>query len=149
MTGNQVRFFFQVALLLTGYTSCCEHPGFAQAVTKGTPPGQLNVALFAFLPDASAAIERLERDAEKYTHDQGHDIDFDFELWDPYSDAVDDNGLGRISEFDLVEIDCCRLKELIEGGFGGLDPLTSASVQNPATYVGPAKTMLARTTDYG
>lgn len=111
-------------------------------------PVELNIAIFAYLPDASAGIEKLESKFEAYARDQKLPIDVDFELWDPYSDDVGDNGLQRITEFDLVEIDLCRLAELTGGGFGGLDPLPGGQPSVAADYVEPAKTVLTRTPNF-
>ncbi len=95
----------------------------------------LQVAIFAYLPDASAAIERLEELFEK----QNPKIDIDFELWNPYDDAIDDDGLEQILDFDVVEIDVCRIEQLIAGHVGGIEKLPAASRPAADDCVGPAK----------
>lgn len=97
----------------------------------------LNVAIFAYLPDASTAIEKLEELFEgRFTS-----IDLDLELWNPYDDAFEDDGLSQIVDFDIVEIDTCRIDELMRGAFGGIDALP-AEIRRPSQdYVGPAKTI--------
>ncbi|MCH8151452.1 MAG: hypothetical protein IH830_03650 [Planctomycetes bacterium] len=77
----------------------------------------LNVAIFAYLPDASTAIEKLEDSFER----RYASIDLDLELWNPYDDAFEDDGLSQIVDFDIVEIDTCRIDELMRGAFGGFD----------------------------
>ncbi len=99
----------------------------------------LNVAIFAYLPDASAAIEKLEEAFEqKYSS-----IDLDLELWNPYDDAFEDDGLSQIVDFDIVEIDTCRIDELMGGAFGGLDKIPAEIQRAPSAYVGPAKAIMA------
>ncbi len=51
----------------------------------------LNVAVFAYLPDASTAVEKLEETFER----RYASIDLDLELWNPYDDAFEDDGLSR------------------------------------------------------
>ena len=99
---------------------------------------QLNVAVFAYLPDASAAIERIEEVFER----KNRTIDLDLELWNPYDDAIEQDGLLQISKFDLVEIDACRIDELIGGGYGGLDELPPAIRSSPNNFVAGAKKLL-------
>lgn len=95
----------------------------------------LNVAIFAYLPDSSAAIERLEASFEqKYPS-----IDLDLDLWNPYDDAFEDDGLSQMVNFDLVEVDLCRIDELIGGKFGGLDKIPKLHRKAPAEFVGAAK----------
>ncbi len=99
----------------------------------------LNVAIFAYLPDASTAIERLEEAFEQ----RYSSIDLDLELWNPYDDAFKDDGLSQIVDFDIVEIDTCRIDELMGGAFGGLDKIPLEIQRNSADYVGPAKAIMA------
>lgn len=98
----------------------------------------LNVAVFAYLPDASTAIERLEEAFEqRYAA-----IDLDLELWNPYDDALEDDGLAQIVDFDIVEIDTCRIDELMNGSFGGLDPIPAEIRRSPDAYWGPARAIV-------
>ena len=113
----------------------------APTVVLGQSRGvDLNVAVFAYLPDASTAIERLEEAFE-----QRHaSVDLDLELWNPYDDALEDDGLAQIADFDVVEIDTCRIDELMNGSFGGLDPIPAEVRCPPDAYWGPAR-VIART----
>ena len=97
----------------------------------------LNVAIFAYMPDASTAIEKLEN----YFEQQYPCIDIDFELWNPYDDAFKDDGLEQISKFDIVEVDLCRIDELVGGKFGGLDKIPSSLRKKSSDFVGVAKTI--------
>lgn len=103
----------------------------------------LNVAIFAYLPDASAAIEKLE-DAFESRYSS---IDLDLELWNPYDDSLSDDGLSQIVDFDVVEIDTCRIDELMNGAFGGIDEIPAEVRRAAPEYVGPAKAISA--TDIG
>lgn len=93
----------------------------------------LKVAVFEFLPDGSSAIKRLEA-AFELAHPM---IDLDLELFDPYGD----DNLSKITQFDLVEVDLCRIDELIAGKFGGLDKLPSSTRNDANDYVEPARTI--------
>ena len=99
----------------------------------------LNVAIFAYLPDASTAVEKLEEAFEQ----RYSSIDLDLELWNPYDDAFKDDGLSQIVDFDIVEIDTCRIDELMSGAFGGLDQIPSELRRGAGDYVGPAKAIMA------
>lgn len=99
---------------------------------------ELNVAVFAYLPDASTAIERLEDKFEQ----QYSRIDLDLELWNPYDDAIEDDGMAQIVDFDIVEIDACRIDQLMNGAFGGLDKIPPEIQGAPTAYVGPAKAVM-------
>jgi thiamine pyridinylase len=103
----------------------------------------LNVAIFAYLPDASTAVEKLEEAFEQ----RYSSIDLDLELWNPYDDSFKDDGLSQIVDFDLVEIDTCRIDELMGGAFGGLDRIPNEIKRGPDSYVGPAITSMK--TDIG
>ncbi len=100
---------------------------------------KLTVAIFAWLPDAAAALENLEERFEG-VHPT---MDLELELWDPYKNEVGDDGLKQIRKFDVVEIDICRLNELVAGSFGGLDRLPADLRQSPESHVGAARTVLA------
>lgn len=108
----------------------------AQAQSRDT---DLNVAIFAYLPDASTAVEKLEEAFEQ----RYSSIDLDLELWNPYKDAFKDDGLSQIVDFDLVEIDTCRIDELMGGAFGGLDQIPDEIRHGAGHYVGPAKAIMA------
>ncbi|MCH8042387.1 MAG: extracellular solute-binding protein [Planctomycetes bacterium] len=97
----------------------------------------LNVAIFAYLPDASTAIEKIE-DAFEQRHPS---IDLDLELWNPYGDEVKDDGLKQIKKFDVIEIDACRIDQLIAGAFGGLDVIPASVRGKPDEYVGGASVL--------
>ncbi|MEK6259457.1 MAG: hypothetical protein AABP62_12645 [Planctomycetota bacterium] len=97
----------------------------------------LKVAVFAFVPDASAAIKRLEADFEK-AHPS---IDLDVELWDPYSDSIDDDGLEQLTEFDVAEIDVCRIDDLIAGVYGGIDEIPDFALPAAGGLLPPARTL--------
>lgn len=103
----------------------------------------LNVAIFAYLPDASTAVEKLEDAFEQ----RFSSVDLDLELWNPYDDAFKDDGLSQIVDFDLVEIDTCRIDELMGGAFGGLDRIPKEIRRGADSYVGPATTSMK--TDIG
>lgn len=103
----------------------------------------LNVAIFAYMPDASTAVEKLE-DAFEQRYSS---IDLDLELWNPYDDAFKDDGLSQIVDFDLVEIDTCRIDQLMGGAFGGLDAIPAEIRRGADSYVGPATTSMK--TDIG
>ncbi|REJ65770.1 MAG: hypothetical protein DWQ31_17715 [Planctomycetota bacterium] len=94
----------------------------------------LNVAVFAYLPDASTAIEKIEEAFEN----QYKSIDLDLELWNPYDDKREDDGLEQIGKFDVVEIDVCRIDQLIGGAFGGLDAIPAELRGVPDDFVGGA-----------
>lgn len=99
----------------------------------------LNAAIFSYLPDAATAIEKLEDIFEqKYSS-----IDLDLELWNPYDDAFEDDGLSQIVNFVIVEIDTCRIDELMNGAFGGIDKIPTEVLRDSETYVGPAKAIMA------
>jgi ABC-type glycerol-3-phosphate transport system substrate-binding protein len=98
----------------------------------------LNVAIFAYLPDASTALERIEEAFEA----RHKDIDLDLELWNPYDDTREDDGLDQIGDFDIIEIDACRLDSLAAGAFGGLDPLPADWKAKPEDYVAGARALL-------
>lgn len=110
----------------------------ANAQTNGRDT-DLNVAIFAYLPDASTAIKRIEKAFES----RYRSIDLDLELWNPYDDSFEDDGLSQIVDFDVVEVDSCRIDQLMRGTFGGLDPLPTEARPASNTYVGPAKTITA------
>jgi hypothetical protein len=97
----------------------------------------LNVAIFAYMPDASTAIEKLE---SAFEH-QYPSIDLDLELWNPYDDSFKDDGLEQIINFDIVEVDLCRIDELVDGKFGGLDRMPTALRKQPSDFVGAAKSV--------
>lgn len=97
----------------------------------------LNVAIFAYLPDASAGIERIE---EKFEH-RHKNIDLDLELWNPYEDGIEDDGLRQLPKFDIVEIDVCRIDQFIGGMFGGLDVIPADVRGKPNDYIGGAKSL--------
>lgn len=95
---------------------------------------RLDVAIFAYLPDAAAAIERLEDEFEtKYP-----EIDLDLELWNPYKQARAEDGTDQMSDFDLVEIDVCRLDPLR----AQLDELPEALRANPKDCVAGARKLI-------
>ena len=95
-----------------------------------TSKTDLHVGIFMYLPNASSAIERLEKTFEE--SEAGKDIDVDFELFDPYSSADDiDKFRNKIASFDLVEIDLVRLDDLL-----GADPVIE---QLPSSVVYPAE----------
>ena len=99
----------------------------------------LHVAVFAYLPDASAAIEKLEDEFEaRYAS-----IDLDIELLNPYDDEVEMDGLSQLVDFDVVEIDVCRIDQLMGGALGGIDKLPATLLRPESSYVGPAKTLRA------
>lgn len=100
----------------------------------------LNVAIFAYLPEASTDIENLEKEFEK----RHPSIDLDLELWDPYADKFEEDGVAQIVDFDLVEIDTCRIDQFMNGAFGGIDELPAEARQDPDDYVGPAR-VIAKT----
>lgn len=97
----------------------------------------LSVAIFAYLPDASTAIEQIEQRFER----RYPGIDLDLELWNPYDDAFEDDGLSQIVNFDIVEVDSCRIDELMAGEFGGLDEIPIEVRSQPNGLVGPARTI--------
>lgn len=97
----------------------------------------LNVAIFGYLPDASTAIEKLE-DAFEQRYSS---IDLDLELWNPYDDALEDDGLSQIVDFDVVEIDTCRIDEFMRGALGGIDMIPAEVRRSAENYVGAAKTI--------
>ena len=99
----------------------------------------LNVAIFEYLPDASTAIKKIEKAFER----RYRSIDIDLELWNPYDDSFEDDGLSQIVDFDIVEIDSCRIDQLMQGTFGGLDPLPTEARPASNAYIGPAKTITA------
>src|SRR5437016_1383532 len=106
-----------VAILLSSVfpiAAMADQPASQPNVTR------LQVAIYAFLPEANTAVENLVEQFEK----DHPSIDIDVELWDPYSNDVADRGLAEIDRFDVVEVDGCRLAELVAGKFGtggGLD----------------------------
>lgn len=124
-TMNRITF-----ALLAGYLFLT--PLALHAQSRDT---DLNVAIFAYLPDASTAIEKLEDSFER----RYASIDLDLELWNPYDDAFEDDGLSQIVDFDIVEIDTCRIDELMRGAFGGIDAVPTEIRRAPDHYVGPAK----------
>ncbi|MEO0853616.1 MAG: hypothetical protein AAFY15_08950, partial [Cyanobacteria bacterium J06648_11] len=69
------------------------------------------------------------------------------ELWNPYDDSFEDDGLSQIVDFDIVEVDTCRIDELMGGAFGGLDIIPQEIRMGSQAYVGPAKAITA--TDIG
>ncbi len=124
MRAARIRLFFLICIgVLT--------PLFAYGQSRDT---KLNVAIFAYLPDASTAIKKLENAFER----RYLSIDLDLELWNPYDDSFEGNGLSRIVDFDIVEIDTCRIDELMEGQFGGIDEIPIEVRRTPDSYVGPA-----------
>lgn len=95
----------------------------------------LNVAIFSYTPESAFAIERFEE-----TFEAAHpEIDLDLVLWDPYADEFKKRGLEKIKDFDIVEIDVCRLTELVAGEFGGLDEVPKDCRQASEIYIGPAR----------
>jgi hypothetical protein len=111
------------------------------ASAEGRDGTKLTVAIFAWLPDAAAALEKLEEGFEA-AHQP---IDLELELWDPYKDTVADDGLEQIQRFDVVEIDICRLPELIDGAFGGLDMMPPGLRGEAGRYVEAAQALVAGT----
>ncbi len=124
------------APLLLGFLLCLSSAQGGEPLA--TERADLNVAVFKYLPDASSAIERFE-EAFESAHPL---IDLDLELWNPYDDPVEKDGLGQISRFDIVEIDTCRIDELLGGHLGGLDPLPPSAIRPPTDYVEPASTIM-------
>ena len=124
---NAGRALVAVGLLLAALGCAQGRPGRVD----------LEVGIFMWLPDASTAIERLERDFER-VHPG---IDLDLRLVDPYSDDAESGGLALMTQLDLIEIDAVRLDELMAGGFGGLDPLPDGVVRAADDYVEPAATV--------
>ena len=124
MWAARIRLFFLISFgVLT--------PLCAYGQSRDT---KLNVAIFAYLPDASTAIKKLENAFER----RYLSIDLDLELWNPYDDSFEGNGLSRIVDLDIVEIDTCRIDELMEGQFGGIDEIPIEVRRTPDSYVGPA-----------
>lgn len=106
----------------------------------------LNVAIFAWIPNAAASLESLEEAFEDYTEGK---IDLNLELWDPYETAVSDDGLLQIHDFDLVEIDLVRLDDLLnDPRFGGLDPLPTNLIQDSDKLVGAARALRTHHQEY-
>jgi hypothetical protein len=68
-----------------------------------------------------------------------HSIDLDIELWNPYDDAVLDDGMTQIVDFDVIEIDGCRIDQLMQGTFGGRDCLPLEAAPSADDFVGPAE----------
>lgn len=108
--------------LLACRPTATEVPGAQpRSATPDTPTAattrelELNVAIFAHLPDAANAIERLEASFEReYLRAHGTKFDLDLELWDPYATTPDP--FERMHEFDLVEIDLLRFEEVLSSG---------------------------------
>lgn len=125
-----MRFASVIAVLIVLSTS--------QTIRAQSRDIDLNVAIFAYLPDASTAIEKLEEAFER----RYSSIDLDLELWNPYDDAFKDDGLSQIVDFDIVEIDTCRIDELMGGAFGGLDKIPPEIQRDSGAYVGPAKAIM-------
>ena len=105
----------------------------------GCAPSSLNIALFKYIPDANSAIERFEERFEA-AHPE---IDLDIELWDPYRDAVEKDGIEQICRFDVVEIDVCRLDELLSNRRFALDPMPAAIIRTAGQFIEPARTVAA------
>jgi len=128
-------------MCLAGLVAVALWLGQSGAVRAAEPKPRttsLNVAIFAFLPDAAMAIERLEEAFEaKYDT-----IDLDLELWSPYEQKREDDGLDQIRDFDLVEIDACRLEAVLSEVLGGLDELPEEWRVKPEQCVGGARTLL-------
>lgn len=107
-------------------------------IAQGRSPRNLKVAVYTWIPEAAAAVEKLETDFEAiHNH-----IDLDLFLINPYSDKkgkYDEYvGLGSLPDFDIVEIDLIRLEELVKGKFGGLEKIPPLVQKRPNEYVGGA-----------
>ncbi len=126
-------------LIVAGVTASWASVQAASAA--GRDSTKLTVAIFAWLPDAAAALETLEESFEA-AHER---IDLELELWNPYKDTVADDGLQQTQRFDVVEIDVCRLPELIDGAFGGLDMMPPELRGEPRRYVKAAQALVAGT----
>lgn len=102
----------------------------------------LNVAVFAYTPEAAFAIEQFEEAFEE----ANPTIDLDLVLWNPYDNSwKDDRGMEKIKEFDVAEIDVCRLTELVAGEFGGLDEIPKSCRLAPEVFIGPARELVEST----
>lgn len=103
----------------------------------------LSVAIFAWLPDASSALEKFEAAFEA----KNGDIDLDLELINPYRDKKKDYdefaALESMSRFDVVEIDAARLDDLVGGMHSGLDDLPADWVRQPTDFVAPAVVLMS------
>jgi ABC-type glycerol-3-phosphate transport system substrate-binding protein len=107
----------------------------AQTQSRDT---DLHIAMFAYLPDASTAIEKFEDEFES----RFATIDLDIELWNPYDDGTQDDGLSQLVDFDVIEVDACRIDQLMNGAFGGLDPLPTEVLRSEDSFVGGAKSLI-------
>lgn len=125
-----MRVLRVVALLISLMPTVCVAQTDRQRV-------DLNVAIFAYLPDASTAIKMIEERFER----RYPGIDLDLELWNPYDDSFEEDGLSQIVNFDIVEIDSCRIDELMAGKFGGIDKIPVEVRVAPDSLVGPARTI--------
>jgi len=99
-------------LLALTCTACLAIVSLAAPVPVATAePVTLDVAVYEWLPQPGWAAWRLERDFEA----ANPQIDLRVDLWSPY----DDETLGRISDYDVAEIDLYAI-----GGLAGkLDKL--------------------------
>ena len=131
------RTFMPLAVGLFGVavSLCAAKSGWAAPPKQKTP---LDVAIFAYLPDAAMAIERLEEAFEA----KHHTIDLDLELWNPYEQKREDDGLEQLRDFDIVEVDVCRLDAVLSGALGGLDELPAQWRGKPDQFVSSARTLL-------
>lgn len=121
----------QVVALLAAVLVVAVGPGICRAQDREV---DLHVAVFAYLPDASTAIEKLEEEFEaRYSS-----IDLDIELLNPYDDEIEADGLSQLVDFDVVEIDACRIDQLMGGALGGIDKLPPDLLRPKGAYVGPA-----------
>ncbi len=95
----------------------------------------LNVALFAWLPDMALVFEQVEKDFEN----RYPEYNLEIEAIDPYSNEGYGifNGINNFYDFDIVEIDYYRFNDLNRVNPSSLDSIPKQFVVNN-DYVGGA-----------
>ncbi|HYE76365.1 MAG TPA: hypothetical protein VEI97_00130 [bacterium] len=129
------------ALALCAQIASTPAPCQAQTIEKTT----LNVACYAYVPEAAYAIENLENAFEATP--VGSAVDLHIDLIDPYDES---NLVAVLQNYDLVEIDACVFDVLSNDGTPGslLDPLNSDLKLRPE-YFAPAARALVESTPAG